>query len=102
MTKNLKDYGFKDQIQRAAISIMNNIAEGSESGSDRLFVRYLNIAQGSCSEVKSMLYVCEDLEYCNNDLANELRSKTKNIASAIQKLTDYLKKSIKESQKPQV
>ncbi len=39
MTEACKDYGFKDQIQRAAVSIMNNIAEGSESGSDPLFIR---------------------------------------------------------------
>lgn len=101
LTSSLKDYGFKDQLQRATISIMNNIAEGSESGSDKLFVRYLNIAQGSCSEVKSMLYVCEDLKYCNNQQAIELRNKAKSISSGIQKLLDYLKNSINISQKPQ-
>lgn len=100
LTNSLKDYGFKDQLQRAAISIMNNIAEGSESGSDKLFVRYLNIAQGSCSEVKSMLYVCEDLKYCNNIVADELRIRVKSISSGIQKLSDYLKNSITISQKP--
>jgi len=99
LTNQLKDYGFKDQLQRASISIMNNIAEGSESGSDKLFVRYLNIAQGSCSEVKSMLYVCEDLQYCSNIQATELRNKVKNISSGIQKLLDYLKNSINTSQK---
>ena len=44
-----KDWGFKDQIQCAAVSIMNNIAEGFDSGSDAKFVSYLNIAKGSCS-----------------------------------------------------
>ena len=43
LTANIKDYGFKDQIQRAAVSIMNNIAEGFESGSDIMFVKYLNV-----------------------------------------------------------
>lgn len=47
MTSTCKDYAFKEQIQRAAVSIMNNIAEGSESGSDPLFVRYLKIAKAS-------------------------------------------------------
>jgi four helix bundle protein len=100
LSNSLKDYGFKDQLQRASISIMNNIAEGSESGTDKLFVRYLNIAQGSCSEVKSMLYVCEDLQYCSNMQAVELRIKVKNISSGIQKLLDYLKNSINTIQKP--
>ena len=60
MISNCKDYGFKDQIQRASVSIMNNIAEGSEAGSDALFIRYLKIAKASCGEVRSMLYLCED------------------------------------------
>lgn len=61
------DYGFKDQIQRVAVSIMNNIAEGFESGPDAKFINFLNIAKGSCSEVKSMLYLCEDLDYCSTE-----------------------------------
>jgi len=57
MISNCKDYGFRDQIQRAAVSIMNDIAEGSESGSDPLFIRYLKIAKASCGEVRSMLFL---------------------------------------------
>ena len=56
LMKSCKDYGFRDQIQRASVSIMNNIAEGSDSGSDAINIRFLNIAKGSCSEVRSMLY----------------------------------------------
>ena len=100
LTNSLKDYGFRDQLQRATISIMNNVAEGSESGSDKLFVKYLSIARGSCSEVKSMLYVCEDLENCNDQEAIELRLKVKNISSGIQKLIDYLKTTTNTIQKP--
>ena len=69
-----RDYGFKDQIQRAAVSIMNNIAEGSEYNSDAVFIRYLNIAKGSCAEVKSMLYLCEDLGYCTTENREKLQS----------------------------
>ena len=61
------DFGFKNQIQRASISISNNIAEGFERGSDRDFKRFLYIAQGSCSEVKSMLYVATRLNYLKNE-----------------------------------
>ena len=60
MMQSCHDYGFRDQLQRASVSIMNNIAEGFESSSDKMFVRYLSISKGSCSEVKSMLYLCED------------------------------------------
>ena len=53
---NCKDYGFRDQLQRATISIMNNIAEGCNSGSNSKYIYFLRIARGSCAEVNSMLY----------------------------------------------
>jgi len=77
--QSFKDYGFKDQIQRAAVSVMNNISEGAESGSDATFIRYLRIAKASCAEVRSMLYLCEDFKICNLDEAEELRSKSTKI-----------------------
>ena len=91
LTANNRDYGFKDQIQRAAVSIMNNIAEGFEYNSDSVFIRYLNIAKGSCSEVKSMLYLCEDLGYCSCEQREALHSQLSNISSGIYKFIEYLK-----------
>jgi len=92
MMQSNRDFGFKDQIQRAAVSIMNNIAEGSESGSDAKFISFLNIARGSCSEVKSMLYLCEDLGYCTSDTRLNLQNKIKQLASGIIKLIESLSK----------
>ena len=63
----INDFGFKNQIQRASISISNNIAEGFERGSDRDFRRFLFIAQGSCSEVKSMIFIAVKLNYISKD-----------------------------------
>ena len=63
----ITDFGFKNQIQRASISISNNIAEGFERGSDRDFRRFLFIAQGSCSEVKSMIFIAVKLNYISKD-----------------------------------
>ncbi len=65
LTENMKDFGFKDQIQRAAVSVMNNIAEGFDYGSDSMFIRYLDISKASCGEVKSMLYLAEDIKFCH-------------------------------------
>jgi four helix bundle protein len=65
--QSITDFGFKNQIQRASISISNNIAEGFERGSDRDFRRFLFIAQGSCSEVKSMIFVAVKLKYISQD-----------------------------------
>ncbi|MEK7193962.1 MAG: four helix bundle protein [Patescibacteria group bacterium] len=73
-----RDLGFKDQIQRAAISVMSNIAEGFERGTTQEFLNYLYIAKGSAGEVRSQLYAAFDTEYLNietfkylNNLASE-------------------------------
>ena len=90
MMSTCKDYGFRDQIQRAAVSIMNNIAEGSESGYDAKFVHFLNIAKGSCGEVKSMLYLCEDFNFCTPEERVALQSQLKKISTGIVRLIDSL------------
>ena len=92
LMKDNRDWGFKDQIQRAAVSIMNNIAEGSEYNSDASFVKFLNIARGSCAEVRSMLYLSLDLGYCSKDQHDKLQAQLALISSGIFKLIEYLKK----------
>ena len=87
-----KNYGFRDQIQRAAVSIMNNIAEGFESGTDAKYINSLNIAKGSCSEVRSMLYVCLDRKYCTEEQFESLKSQAIHISSQLYKLIEYLNK----------
>ena len=86
LTKNCKDYAFKDQLQRAAISIMNNIAEGSESGSDAKYINFLKISKGSCSEVRSMLYLCEDFKICTAEDRIKIQEKTRILSSGINNL----------------
>jgi four helix bundle protein len=68
-----RDFGFVDQIRRAAISIMNNIAEGFERGSNKDFVRFLFIARGSAGEVRSLLYLGLDQGYLTNAEFSECR-----------------------------
>lgn len=91
MLHNNKDWGFREQIQRASVSIMNNIAEGFDSGSDAKFINYLNISKGSCSEVRSMLYLCEDLGYCTPEQRKEIQNAVKRVVTGIVKLSETLK-----------
>jgi four helix bundle protein len=65
--KDSKDFSFKDQICRAAVSISNNIAEGFDRNSKKEFVRFLYIAKGSCAEVKSMMFLAYRLNYSLDD-----------------------------------
>ena len=90
MMATSKDWGFRDQIQRASVSIMNNIAEGAESGSDAKFINFLNIAKGSASEVKSMLYLCDDLGFCDSETRKQLQEKLKIITVGIVNLINSL------------
>ena len=65
--RSLKDYSFRDQIQRAAISIMNNIAEGFERKGNKELKQFLYFAKGSSGEVRSMLYAAVKLGYISRD-----------------------------------
>lgn len=71
---NSKDFGFKSQIQRASISIMNNIAEGFERKSNKEFKQFLFIAKGSAGEVRSMLHLALDLNFISKELSGKLIS----------------------------
>ncbi|MDO8574392.1 MAG: four helix bundle protein [bacterium] len=61
-----RDFGFRDQIQRASVSIMNNIAEGFERSGDKELRKFLYIAKGSCGEVRSMIYLARKLDYISD------------------------------------
>jgi len=92
-----KDFGFRDQVQRAAVSIMNNIAEGfdrsKQTKDNKQFISFLNIAFGSCGEVKSMLYLASDLSYISNETALQLRNKCLSITMKISTLVATLQEN---------
>ncbi len=81
--KDNRDFGFKDQIQRASVSIMNNIAEGFERGSDADFRRFLFIAKASCGEVRSMLYLAKEFKYVTDSEYSHLSNYAIEISKAI-------------------
>ena len=65
--KFMRDFGLKDQIRRASVSILSNIAEGFERGGDKEFSQFLGIAKGSCGEVRAQLYVALDQDYLSQE-----------------------------------
>ncbi|MBI2055458.1 MAG: four helix bundle protein [Candidatus Sungbacteria bacterium] len=91
--KDLKDYGFKDQIQRAAVSVISNIAEGFESGTRQEFLNYLYIAKGSAGEVRAQLYAAVDIGYLNIEKFKYLNA----LAVECSQLIDSFIKSLKSS-----
>jgi four helix bundle protein len=87
---NCKDFGFLNQIQRASVSIMNNIAEGFERNTNKEFRNFLFIAKGSCAEVRSMLYIAIRLNYINNDQFEDLSRQTIEISKLLSGLIKTL------------
>lgn len=81
--KNNRDYGFRDQIQRAAVSVSNNIAEGFERQSNKELSKFLYIAKGSAGEVRSMLYIAIKLNYINQNQFNDLQNRCIEISRLI-------------------
>ena len=87
-----RDFGFRDQIQRCGVSVMNNIAEGFERKTDQDFARFLDIAKGSNGEVRSMLYLAEDRDYLPVQTAQEMRNFSEDLSRAIESLSKHLRK----------
>ena len=86
-----RDFGLRDQIQRAAVSVTSNIAEGFERGSQREFVRFLLIAKGSAGEVRSQLYAALDLGYIDSDAFDELYALATRTSRKLAALIRYLR-----------
>lgn len=85
-----KDFGLKDQIRRAAISVMSNIAEGYERGTKAELIQFLYIAKGSCGEVRAQLQICLDLNYIIEDEYRRVYSLAQQTSSMISNFIGYL------------
>jgi len=88
-----KDFGLVDQIRRASASIMSNIAEGYERGSNRELLHFLYIAKSSCGEVRSNLYIALDQEYISSEEHISLISLSKTISVKLSNFINAIKSS---------
>ena len=94
--KECRDYGLKNKMERSAVSVPSNIAEGYELSSDRAFIRHLYIAKGSNAELRTQLYIAIRQNYIPNETGMEMIAHTKRLSGMIQKfITARKKRSIK-------
>ncbi|MBM4446489.1 MAG: four helix bundle protein [Chloroflexi bacterium] len=97
-----KDYSLKDQIRRASVSIMSNIAEGYARQTDKEFIQFLHVALGSVAEVQSQLYIAKDLDYISNGQFKQIHELSSETAKLINGFIKYLRQSAVNSQKSTV
>ncbi len=91
--RNCNDYGLRDQVTRAAVSIPSNIAEGFERNSNKQFAHYLQIAKGSCGELRSQLYICSEIGVLDTKVAREYRQKSIEISKMLSRLIKHCRYS---------
>jgi four helix bundle protein len=89
--REIRDYGYRDQITRAGISIMNNISEGFCRSGDAEFRQFLNISKGSSGEVKSMYYIAEDQKHVPSETAIDRRNRAQKLINGNSSFMKYLK-----------
>jgi four helix bundle protein len=88
-----RDFGLRDQIRRASVSILSNIAEGFERGGDKEFLQFLAMTKGSCGEVRSQLYIALDQSYIDAEQFKEVSDKAVEVSQIISGLIKYLRQS---------
>lgn len=86
-----RDFGLRDQMRRAAVSVISNIAEGFESQNNRTFIRYLYIAKASCGEVRAQSYIALDQDYISQEEFNAIYALASETSRLIAGLVAYLK-----------
>lgn len=94
-----KDYGLVDQVRRAAVSIMSNIAEGFERGTKTEFIHFLYIAKGSCGEVRAQVQIAADQKYLTKILFEQLYNQCKLISGMISNFIAHLQTSNYQGEK---
>ena len=95
-----KDYSLRDQVCRASVSVMSNIAEGFNSGSSAEFARFMSYAQRSCAELQAHLYVAHDQNYITDETFNDIYELIDKTGAKIGAFIKYLKQQRTKNHKP--
>src|SRR5438477_12621887 len=89
-----RSFTMQDQVQRASLSVPSNVAEGYERNSNKEFVRFLNIAKGSCGELRTQLYISRKLDFLKKTDFNRLAVESKEISAMLHGLSRAVSKRI--------
>jgi four helix bundle protein len=90
--KSFRDYGFKDQITRSALSVPSNIAEGVEKSSDKETIRHLDIARGSIAEIQTQIYIGIEVEYIDKKTGGRWIDEYEEVSKMISSFINSLRK----------
>ena len=91
LLSSCNDFGLKDQMTRAAVSIASNIAEGAERNTGPEFIRFLHIAKGSAAELRTQFYIADKIKIINHNEAFKMVGELKELSSMLQGLINHLK-----------
>ena len=91
LLSDCRDYGFRDQMQRAAVSIPSNVAEGYERNTNKEYIQYLYIAKGSCAELRTQLYITMETGILDKSRATGFIDRTRKISAMLYKLIQVRK-----------
>ncbi len=86
-----KDFGFRDQIRRSSVSIASNIAEGDESGTDKMANKFFHIAKGSSAELYTQIIIAEKIGYLNSEEKEDMLSECESISGMLYRLIESRK-----------
>ncbi len=96
--RSSKDWGFRDQITRSALSVPSNIAEGYERGSQREYLQFLRIAKGSCGELRTQLYIGARAGLLEAKFSAQLAAETHEISRMLGAMIAKIKKGLQQSE----
>ncbi len=96
-SKDWKDFGLANQMQRSAVSIWSNLAEWCDRETYKEYIRFIYIARGSCSEIKTQLYIAHNIWYITEETLHVIKDIIQDIHKMLNGLISHLRKKINDN-----